>query len=170
VMVTQLPGPGLQHEGQRLRRAHLGNTHPWNRYFNHPLMYYASTIQDVSSSLVTCRYRRDQETRSQRDFWEPPDEFERRRSGDCEDHALWAWRQLTELGYRARLVLGARHAWVQIYVNGRCYLMEATFKRGLGPKPNHYRPAWSVERTGEKKFAFFAHYTGEDGGSGAAEQ
>jgi hypothetical protein len=157
-MVVELPGEVGRYEGQEVRRARIGNTHPWNRYFNRPLEYRAANLQDIAGFLRACKYRRDQETRSRRDYWEPPDEFERRRTGDCEDHALWAWRQLCDLGYRARFVLGQRHAWVHILTDARCYLVEATHKRGPAPRVRRYTPFWSVERVDAKSFRYFAHY------------
>ncbi len=67
-----------------------------------------------------------------------PTEFEVRRTGNCLDHALWAWRKLGELGYEAELVVGrrlpwdpgdARHAWVLFEENGRRQLLETVEKR-----------------------------------------
>src|SRR5690348_3236184 len=46
-----------------------------------------------------CEYVRDPV--HERDFWQHPKTFEQLRKGDCEDHALWAWRKLTELGISA---------------------------------------------------------------------
>jgi hypothetical protein len=40
------------------------------------------------------------------DFWQHPSTFERLRTGDCEDFAVWAWRKLIELGYDVDLVAG----------------------------------------------------------------
>ena len=157
-MVAELPGPAALYEGEKVRRADLGNTHPWNRYFNHPLGYTARSIQEIAAFLRKCEYRHDRETRSHRDFWEPPDEFETRRRGDCEDHAIWAWRQLSDNGHRSRLVLGARHAWVYVFANDRCYLLEATLKRGRLWSLRRYQPEWSVERLEDRKFACYAHY------------
>ena len=117
-MVAQLPGESARYEGKRVRRARLGNTHPWNRYFNRSLRFQAASIQEIATFLRGCEYRRDRQTRSQRDFWEPPDVFEKRKRGDCEDHALWAWRQLTDLGHRSRFVLSEGHAWVQLFAIG----------------------------------------------------
>jgi predicted transglutaminase-like cysteine proteinase len=45
-------------------------------------------------SLSTSRFNRSHER-------EHPGAFERRRRGDCEDFALWAWRKLAEVGVDA---------------------------------------------------------------------
>jgi hypothetical protein len=159
-MISELPGGSTHWEGQRRRKANLGNTHPWNRYFNKPLKTKPKTLAEIETFLMKCKYLSDQKTRSQSDFWEPPDVFEKRRTGDCEDHAIWAWRHLDSLGYKSRLVIGKYnewHAWVHIFVNGRAYLLEATQKCRFFPNTNSYDAHWSVERVGKKKFAFFLH-------------
>jgi len=159
-MISELPGGEDKWVGMHRRNAKLGNTHPWNRYFNKPLNTHPKTLADIETFLLSCKYVSDRKTRSQSDFWEPPDIFERRRTGDCEDHAIWAWRNLDELGYKVRLVLGKCkrwHAWVHIFVNGRAYLFEATQKHKWFPYSQSYDAHWSVERVGKKKFAFFLH-------------
>jgi len=133
-MIRELPGGEKEWQGKKHRKAYLGNTHPWNRYFNKPLSTRPENLKDIESFLRKCKYVSDRETRSQKDFWEPPDIFEKRRKGDCEDHSIWAWRQLDDMDFKARLVIGTSescgHAWVHIFVNGRCYLLEATHKHG----------------------------------------
>ncbi len=159
-MIAELPGGENQWIGQRRRNTQLGNTHPWNRYFNRPLKTKPQTLREIEAFLCKCRYLSDQKTRSQSDFWEPPDQFEKRKTGDCEDHAIWAWRHLHDLGYKTRFVLGncgGWHAWVHIFVNGRVYLLEATQKHRWFPNIQCYDTWWSVERIGKKKFAFFLH-------------
>lgn len=164
-MIAELPGDRDEWIGQRRRKTHLGNTHPWNRYFNKPLKTKPQTLAEIEAFLCKCKYLSDQKTRSQSDFWEPPDEFEKRKKGDCEDHAIWAWRHLHDLGYQTRFVLGNCgnwHAWVHIFVNGRVYLLEATQKHRWFPDVNSYDAWWSVERTGKKKFAYFLHSENQD--------
>ena len=159
-IIAELPGGSAHWEGERRRKAYLGNTHPWNRYFNKPLRINPKSLADIEASLITCRYLSDQKTRSQSDFWEPPDIFEKRMTGDCEDHAIWAWRQLHQLGYKARLVIGKYNEWharVHIFANGRAYLLEATQKFKWFPNTKLYDAYWSVERVDKKKFAFFLH-------------
>ncbi len=162
-MISELPGGEKQWTGQRRRKANLGNTHPWNRYFNKPLTTKPETLAQIQSFLQKCKYLSDQKTRSRSDFWEPPDVFEKRKTGDCEDHAIWAWRHLHDMGYKTRLVLGTYnswHAWVHIFINGRAYLMEATQKHNWFPNIDGYDAHWSVECTGKKKFSFFQHSGG----------
>jgi hypothetical protein len=65
-----------------------------------------------------------------RDYWQPPEEFERLKKGGCVDFSLWTWRQLLSLGYDARFVGGAHgrygigHAWVEYFEDGKCFLVE----------------------------------------------
>ena len=148
--------------GTRRRKAKLGNTHPWNRYFNKELVTHPENLAEIEKFLLGCKYLSDRMTRSQRDFWEPPDIFEKRRTGDCEDHAIWAWRHLHDLGYKSRFVLGKLgggwHAWVHVFRNGRTYLLEATQKSHWFPNVNAYEARWSVERREGKKFEFYDHF------------
>ena len=165
-IISELPGGEDQWIGIHRRNANLGNTHPWNRYFNKPLNTHPTTLADIEAFLLSCKYRSDRITRSQSDFWEPPDIFEKRKTGDCEDHAIWAWRNLDHLGYKARLVLGKYkrwHAWVHIFTNGRAYLLEATQKHNWFPSTESYDAHWSVERVGKKRFAFFLHTGSAEG-------
>lgn len=161
-MISELPGGESVWEGTRRRRADLGNTHPWNRYFNKPLRTKPQTLADIEAFLQKCLYVSDRKTRSQDDFWEPPDIFEKRKTGDCEDHAIWAWRHLHDLGIRSRLALGDDHAWVHIFRNGRAYLLEATQKYNWFPNRKSYDTHWSIECIGKKKFAFFLHGENSD--------
>src|SRR5690348_9858416 len=81
-----------------------------------------------------CEYVRDPV--HERDYWQHPKTFEQLRKGDCEDHALWAWRKLTELGLPAEFYVGrwrtgkeaqpGFHAWVVFQDGGIQYLLEAT--------------------------------------------
>ena len=96
----------------------------------------------------------------------PPEEFERSRKGDCDDFAIYAWRQLLEMGYSARFVAGKLsdspqgHAWFYFEKNGEHFLLEPR-ARLLGltfPRLDalRYRPGVSVEWNG-KKATFFVH-------------
>jgi hypothetical protein len=90
-----------------------------------------------------CRYVSDQQLFRELDHWQHPCTFEQVQRGDCEDYALWAWRQLLQLGYDADFVVGrqvdrspegtvrphgARHAWVLFRQNGEEYLYEPAMK------------------------------------------
>lgn len=109
-----------------------------------PSAVRASSVRQVCEWLRACTYEPDQELFGQPDRWQPPAEFEERRRGDCEDHALWAWRKLHELGLETELVVGSflgaagiedYHAWVLFSEpSGRRMLLEATTK-GAGPAP-----------------------------------
>jgi hypothetical protein len=159
-MIAALPGEGREWHGLGRTNADLGNTHPWHRYFDRPLRTHPSSLAQIAAFLRTCRYLCDQKTRGRPDYWEPPDRFEAMQAGDCEDHAIWAWRQLYELGYQSRFVMGhcgCWHAWVHIYINGRAYLLETTQKRNTAPQVAAYWPYWSVEYAGKAGFAFYRH-------------
>lgn len=167
-MVSQLPGDDDTWKGERRKNVDLGNTFSWKRFFRIPLDEKPETLNDIETFLKCCTYLSDQETRGCADYWEPPDVFEQRKTGDCEDHAIWAWRQLHDMGFRSRLVIGAcktGHAWVHIFVNGRVYLLEATQKQSGFPNPKRYKAQWSVERLKNKNFGFYYHSHETDRGA-----
>lgn len=84
--------------------------------------------------LLECTYLTDIALFRKVDHWQHPRTFEELRHGDCEDHALWAWRKLAELGIDAELVSGQRivsvaeshdHVWVLFREGGVEYVLEA---------------------------------------------
>ena len=93
------------------------------------------TFDDIRRFLSTCEYVSDPVQFGRADYWLPPEEFERRRRGDCEDFALWTWRQVMALGYSARFVCGhagrygGGHAWVTFERDGRTFIVEGLAAR-----------------------------------------
>jgi predicted transglutaminase-like cysteine proteinase len=132
---------------------------PFGRFFSQPLGHKCASIENVRSFLRTCRYASDQRLFGKEDYWCPPEEFERLRRGDCEDFALWTWRQLLALGYEVRFVGGSAgfygdgHAWLTVKIGTQHYMLEPQARRSeklprlavLG-----YHPVFSVEWTGVK--------------------
>src|SRR5206468_7879395 len=84
----------------------------------------------------------------------PPEHFEKTKSGDCDDFALWTWRQLLSMGYDARFVVGRHghpgpgHAWVTFLKEGKHYLVEPLFQYVGDTFPRlstiFYHPKFSV--------------------------
>ncbi len=138
-----------------------GSIHPFSSYFEGTLRTPIGTIDDVMQWLRGCRYEADVQQFGVADFWLPPIEFEKSRRGDCDEHALWAWRALSELGVEARLFSGLlvkssslrlHHLWVVMRLDGEDVVMEATAK---GREPmlipltaarDIYQPFCSVDR------------------------
>ena len=89
-----------------LRRKGLRATLPLGRYLSHPLKVQCQSIRDLRKFLSTCRYVSDKEQFKRDDYWQPPEEFETTRKGDCDCFALWTWRQLMQMGYQARFTGG----------------------------------------------------------------
>ncbi len=98
-----------------------------------------------------------------------PEEFEVGRKGDCDDFALWTWRQLLGLGYNARFVFGRvgavghGHAWVTYEMDGKTFVVEpmmATFGRTFARLAVlQYRPILSVDVC-EGRVRYFEHMQG----------
>src|SRR5437588_9089226 len=105
-------------------------TFPLGAYMTHPLTVESKDMDEVRRFLCRCRYVSDMKQFGERDYWMLPEEFEKQKKGDCEDFALWTWRQLIHLGYDARFVVGRAgafgggHAWVIYYLDGKCFVVE----------------------------------------------
>ena len=138
-----------------------GNIHEWQWYFEGSSDVHIGSLRDICRWLKKCEYVGDKELFQEDDFWQHPVTFESIRKGDCEDHALWAWRKLTELGICAELVRGrcindsslgdSAHAWINFKRGKRTYVLEATAKGSskmifpLNTAKHHYCPEYSVD-------------------------
>jgi len=147
-------------------RGHFPATFPIGRYITQPLSVKCKSLEDLRKFLRTCHGVSDKDQFGKNDYWMPPEDFEKSRKGDCDDFAMYAWRQLLEMGYTARFVAGTvgdskqGHAWVSFEKDGKHFLLEPQ-ARFLGlrfPRLEalRYKPAVSVEWSGEKA-SFFAH-------------
>jgi hypothetical protein len=149
-----------------LRRRGPHPTFPMGRYVSQPLSVKCNTIHDVRQFLRGCEYVSDKDLFDKDEYWQPPEEFEQRKKGDCEDFALWTWRQLLELGYDARFIggscgrYGEGHAWVEYFQDGKCFLVEPLFRKIGAAMPRlstlRYAPKLSVSWDG-KTLRYFAH-------------
>ncbi len=151
-----------------LRRRGVKPTFPFGRFFSHPLKTNCASIADIRRFLSTCRGASDQNLFGKEDYWQPPDEFEARRKGDCEDFSLWTWRQLLAMGYDARFVMGecnrygVGHAWVTFERDGRYFLVEPQLyflgERMPTLSTLRYKPKFSVSWDGERAHWFQHEY------------
>ena len=137
-----------------------GSKQPFSYYFNRESQVSVHSLDDLEYWLRGCVYMRDHVQFGETDVWIHPVDFEQIRKGDCEDHALWAWRKLIDLNYTAEFVVGymrnhfgddGYHAWVTFEKNGRSYLMETTTKNGqmifpLESQSKKYRPLFSIDQ------------------------
>lgn len=127
----------------------------FEHYLDARLAIPVGSLEEVRTFLCRCLYARDEEVHGRREVWVHPEDFERMRAGDCEDHALWAWVQLVRLGRDARFTAGRQgkggHAWVTLYGEGAVRVCETTAKERGGflldarDCPD-YLPLWSVGR------------------------
>jgi len=120
------------------------------------------SIGDIVEWLQSCEYVTDLELFHKRDVWQHPNAFEKRRRGDCEDFALWAWRKLAEIGIDAEFCVGRmvvaddrpeidrQHAWVVFHVDETAFLFEpaarvgARMIRPLADATDEYVPHFAV--------------------------
>lgn len=137
-----------------------GSQNEFQWYFERASSVQPGTVAEICNWLRECRYVSDHEQFNTRDHWLHPVEFETSRQGDCEDHALWAWRKLVELGIPAEFVVGQAkwtgdhpteaHAWVTFTQNGRTHLLEATGKSNLlyplEATASRYHPWYSIDQ------------------------
>lgn len=170
VIAETIPGAydavGRQVTPSFFRRKAPDTALPIGRYIGQPLTLKCQSIADVRRFLVSCKAVSAQDLFGKRDYWQPPEEFERLRKGGCVDFSLWTWRQLLSLGYDARFVggragrYGTGHAWVEYFENGRCFLVEPQFRMVGEQMPRlttvRYRPKLSVALDGDK-LRYFVH-------------
>jgi hypothetical protein len=138
-----------------------GSRHPFAEYFEGESAVRVQSIDDIVAWLQTCEYVTDLELFHEPDFWQHPGAFERRRRGDCEDFALWAWRKLAEVGVDAEFCVGRvicddrpeidrQHAWVVFRVNETAFLFEPAARiqsrmiRPLADAMDEYVPHFAV--------------------------
>lgn len=112
-----------------------GSHHPFPWYFEGDSSVMVKSPEEVADWLYECEYVRDVALFRETDYWQHPLTFEQLRRGDCEDHALWGWRKLAELGYEAALIVGtfhrdtyseSGHAWVVFEEDGQRFLLDGT--------------------------------------------
>ena len=147
-----------------LRRKGLRPTFPMGRYLSQPLSVSCQTVRDVRKFLSSCRGVSDKEQFGKDDYWQPPEHFEQTKRGDCDDFALWTWRQFLAMGYNARFVVGSRgdigHAWVTFERNGKHYLVEPQYWIVGEAFPRlstiRFHPEFSVAWDGQK-VSFYSH-------------
>jgi hypothetical protein len=146
-----------------------GNRHEFTWYLEGESRVEVASLDDVQDWLLGCEYVHDSEMFRESDFWQHPLTFERTRQGDCEDHALWAWRKLIELGTDVELVsgrtlrsdgsTGGGHVWLLLRENGLTFVLETTSKskrgmvRPLAEVRDRYLPSFGVDRQG-MRFAY----------------
>lgn len=138
-----------------------GSRHPFPWYFEGASTVTVRSVDDVCDYLMQCEYVQDADLFNESDFWQHPRTFERLRQGDCEDHALWAWRKLVEMGVDAELVSGSQrdargaavsHVWVRFRTAEGEFILEAvTRDRALMVRPfdvarGEYTPHAGVDR------------------------
>ena len=125
-----------------------------------------ANVEDIQEWLLACEYVSDPELFNETDFWQHPRTFEHLRRGDCEDHALWAWRKLVELGVDAELVSGQHdggaHVWVLFRHNEEPHVFETVAKtreqmlQPVSSVRDIYRPEVSVNSK-RQRFAYHGY-------------
>jgi transglutaminase-like cysteine proteinase BTLCP len=148
------------------RRSGFKPTFPLGRFVSQPLKYWCTDLADIRRQLAKSKYVSDLQQFGQEDYWQPPEQFEDNMKGDCEDFALWTWRQLIHQNCPARFVVGASgrygegHAWVTFERDGKFYLLEPqAWPMGLQlPRLSaaRYQPHFSVAWDGQK-LSYFEH-------------
>jgi hypothetical protein len=136
-MVTQSPAQKMlapvapEHFGK-------GSISHFSLYLQGKSTVAVKSIRDICAWLVDCKYVSDTELFDHPDLWQYPVDFEVKRQGDCEDHCLWAWRKLHDLGMDAEFVVGkiaqgegvwGDHSWILLKDGGEEHVMETTAKR-----------------------------------------
>lgn len=167
-IIPQAYDAGGRQVSQPLHKKGLHPTFPIGRYLSRQLSVCCGDLETLRQFLCKCRATSDEELFGKREYWQPPDEFEKRKAGDCEDFSLWTWRQLLMMGYDARVVFGRHgrygegHSWVLFFQDGKCFLLEPQ-ARFLGLKLPRlstlpYKPIFSIGWNGDA-VRYYAHKT-----------
>lgn len=116
------------------------------------------TIQEIFNEAATFQYSRDPEG----DVWQDPSVTEKLRRGDCEDMAVWVYRELKRSGYDdVRIMVGKFelsdkrfHTWVVCRLEGADVIVDPALQRGVWLRaeisPDLYLPAYSFD--GREKY------------------
>ncbi|MDP8219039.1 MAG: transglutaminase-like cysteine peptidase [Candidatus Theseobacter exili] len=120
------------------RKYGSGCIHEWPWYFDGQSNVTVNSLEDICHWLKSCQYCEDQKLFLEDDFWQHPVTFENLKKGDCEDHSLWAWRKLTEIGIHSEFIIGrivvdkilnsTRHAFVAFEKNNERFILESVAK------------------------------------------
>jgi hypothetical protein len=132
----------------------LGSRRRFVEYFRGTSRVPVRTFDDICNWLRGCECVADEALFLEADYWQHPLTFEQLRKGDCEDHALWAWRKLSELGVAALFVSGrwrgVAHTWIVLTQGDLDHLLETTSKTGSMIQPlravgTEYCPALAID-------------------------
>ncbi len=113
--------PWLRFDLEPPLRAFGPGARDFRDYLARPCRVSRQTPEAIGEWLLGCHYAEDAQLLDEADLWLHPVTFELLRCGDCEDFALWAWRQLVDARFEASFVVGVRdvpgtprgrHAWV----------------------------------------------------------
>jgi Bacterial transglutaminase-like cysteine proteinase BTLCP len=155
-------------------RRHSGfrPTFPVGRFLSQPLKYWCSDFVALRRFLAKCKYVPDEKMFGMKDYWQPPEQFEECKKGDCDDFALWSWRQVLHMNYPTRLVVGTAgrygegHAWVTFEKEGKTFLLEPLhWPLGLTmPRIStlQYHPKFSMDWNGQT-VTYYSHEDRESG-------
>lgn len=118
-----------------------------------------TSVESLFQEASRFRYARDVSN----DRWQTAEETEARRSGDCEDKAIWLYTKLKEEGYSGiRLVIGKYrphernyHVWVNYTdASGREYILDPAIQKRAWERSaisyGFYEPYFSYD--GPEKF------------------
>jgi hypothetical protein len=149
-----------------------GSRHEFGWYLEGESAVAVASLHELQDWLLGCAYVGDPDLFHEADYWQHPGTFEQIRRGDCEDHAIWTWRKLLEMGVDADLVAGRRlpwdpraecdqrgHMWIVFRTGGESFLLETVEKRRdrmirpLRDVAASYRPELGVDRT-RTRFTF----------------
>ena len=129
------------------------------RYISQPLSVQCKTIGDLRSFLAECRYVSDKELFGRRDYWQPPEDFERGKRATVRTSRFGLGGSCSTWDTDARFIGGSAgrygdgHAWVEYFQDGKWFLLEPLFCRFGYTMPRlstlRYEPRISVSWDGK---------------------
>lgn len=130
---------------------------------NSTLDFEAKSISQIDGWINNAKYISDERLYGESDKWQIPSEFEKLKSGDCEDFALWTWVQLLRMNINARFVLGGLfsneldHAWVCIYGRNGVKIFECTPSEFNVPIDDRNAPEYMPILSIDKSLTWYSH-------------
>ncbi len=170
-MITEIIDATYDFQGHQINHPSKNINKLWHPTFK--MEFYATckvenkfnSIEELRKFLMTCSYKSDKEQFDKDDYWMPPNDFEKSRLGDCDDFALYTWRQFIEMGYKSRYTIGLGgryeigHAWVTLSIGGKNFFVEP-LARKVKKLPRffqlRYKPDISAEFI-ENKMIYYKH-------------
>lgn len=116
-------------------------------------------LKRVQFSYLKYKYKEDFKNYGKSDYWASPQEFKKKRSGDCEDFAIAKYFDLLERGFRDEdmkitviMDKNTPHAVLVVNVDGNKYILD-NLTPGRVVKSDNIYPLYEANQKSERFYA-----------------